>query len=187
MHIEQTTTSTITDLWTGVVSQAEQASCLEEAAQALTAAVHQEFGDSVVIARVFFTVPFDNLPPGNQTFVQNLVEGAGAVAALKTATPVLSLIGTHGAEADWNDRRKSKGHVGIPLISSEVCRRHSHDFSIAQGTGRPAGVGSTVTTRASRKPWLARRDYFLWKMLRKPRIRRAERSSPPRTSSHSTA
>ena len=63
MNIEQTTASTINDLWTGVESQVENASYLEEAAQALTAAMHQEFGDSVVIARVFFTVPFDNLPP----------------------------------------------------------------------------------------------------------------------------
>ena len=100
-------------------SQVEHASCLEEAAQALTAAVHKEFGNSVVIARTFFTVPFDSLPAGNQAFVKNLAEGAGAEAALKTATPVLSLIGTHGVEAAWNDRRQSKGHVGIPLISSK--------------------------------------------------------------------
>ena len=31
---------------------------------------------------------------------------------------MLSLIGTHGQEAEWCDRRNSKGHVGIPLISS---------------------------------------------------------------------
>jgi hypothetical protein len=30
----------------------------------------------------------------------------------------LSLVGTHGRSPDWNDRRNSKGHVGIPLISS---------------------------------------------------------------------
>lgn len=28
------------------------------------------------------------------------------------------LIASAGEEADWNDRRKSKGHVGIPLVSS---------------------------------------------------------------------
>jgi hypothetical protein len=37
---------------------------------------------------------------------------------MKAGTPVLSLIGSHGQEADWCDRRNSKGHVGIPLISS---------------------------------------------------------------------
>ena len=37
---------------------------------------------------------------------------------LKPTTPVLSLIGTHGQGENWNDRRNSKGHVGIPLISS---------------------------------------------------------------------
>ena len=49
--------------------------------------------------------------------LQNL-RSAGAGSQLKADTPVLSLVGTHGQEDDWNDRRKSKGHVGIPLISS---------------------------------------------------------------------
>ncbi len=31
---------------------------------------------------------------------------------------MLSLIGTHGQESRWNDRRNSEGHVGLPLISS---------------------------------------------------------------------
>ncbi len=31
---------------------------------------------------------------------------------------MLSLPGTHGQEADWNDRHKSTGHVDIPVISS---------------------------------------------------------------------
>ncbi len=31
---------------------------------------------------------------------------------------MLSLLGTRGQESGWNDWRKSKGHLGIPLISS---------------------------------------------------------------------
>jgi histone H3/H4 len=76
------------------------------------------FDESVVVARVFITVPFDGLPDVNKEFVKNLAESAGVVAEIKGTTPVLSLIGTHGLEDDWKDRRKSKGHVGIPLISS---------------------------------------------------------------------
>lgn len=30
---------------------------------------------------------------------------------------MLSLIASRGAEDDWNDIRKSRGHVGIPLVS----------------------------------------------------------------------
>ncbi|MFQ6024160.1 MAG: hypothetical protein ACE5NW_15690 [Acidiferrobacterales bacterium] len=113
MKIEQTKPVTISDLWSGVESKVGQASHLEAAAQELATAIHAQFKESVVLARVFFTVDFDDLPASNQDFVRNL-----AGADLDGATPVLSLVGTHGEEADWNDRRKSKGHVGIPLISA---------------------------------------------------------------------
>jgi hypothetical protein len=43
----------------------------------------------------------------------------GATSALTGTTPVLSLVGTQGQEADWNDNRKSKQHRGVPLISAE--------------------------------------------------------------------
>jgi hypothetical protein len=81
-------------------------------------ALHTQFEESVVLARVYLTSPFDALPQTNKDFVQKLAESAGVADDLKAATPVLSLIGTHGQEADWCDRRNSKGHVGIPLISS---------------------------------------------------------------------
>ena len=118
MKIEQATGSTITELWRKVEPQVQKSKALEEAAQALTTGLHAQFKESVVLARVYFTVPFGKLPGPNKTFVQNLAESAGAASDLKPTTPVLSLIGTHGQEADWNDRRKSKGHVGIPLTSS---------------------------------------------------------------------
>lgn len=118
MKIEQATASTITELWGSVGPRAQQSKSLEEAAQALATALHTQFQDSVVLARVYFTVPFGNLLGANKEFVQKLAESAGAASDLKATTPVLSLIGSAGKEADWNDRRKSKGHIGIPLTSS---------------------------------------------------------------------
>ena len=118
MKIEQTTSSVVSEFWANVQSGIEQSKCLEEAAQELATALHKQFGESVVLARVYVTAPFETMPPSNKTFVQNLAESAGAVADLRATTPVLSLIGTYGQEEDWRDRRKSKGHVGIPLISS---------------------------------------------------------------------
>lgn len=118
MKIEQATPNTITELWSTIESKVQQAKALEDAAQALATAEHTRFDESVVIARVFLTVPFDALPASNKAFVQKLAESAGAASGLKGSTPVLSLVGTHGREADWKDRRKSKGHAGIPLISS---------------------------------------------------------------------
>lgn len=118
MKIEQATASTVTELWRKVEPQVQKAKALEQAAQALVNALHTQFQESVVLARVYFTVPFDALPEPNKAFVQQLAESAGAGSNLKGTTPVLSLIGTAGQEADWNDRRKSKGHIGIPLISA---------------------------------------------------------------------
>ena len=118
MKIEQATSSAITELWARVEPRVQQSKYLEEAAQALASAPRTQFQESAVLARVYFTVPFDRLPPTNKAFVQKLAESAGAVAELKATTPVLSLIGSSGRETDWNDRRNSKGHMGIPLISA---------------------------------------------------------------------
>lgn len=118
MKIKQTTPVTITDLWSGVESGIGQAIHLEDAAQELAKAVQTQFEESIVLARAFITVNFGALPSTNQSFVRNLAESAGAGSDLEDSTSVLSLIGTHGQEANWKDRRKSEGHVGVPLISA---------------------------------------------------------------------
>lgn len=118
MQIDQATSSAITDLWNQVEARMQQAPSLEAAAQQLAMALHTTFAESVVLARVYTTVPFDSLPVANQAFVRRLAESAGAAADLKGTTPVLSLIGTHGQEEAWNNRRNSQGHAGIPFISS---------------------------------------------------------------------
>jgi len=118
MKIEQASESTVSKVWSEAEPEVQRAATLEEAAQALVKTLQRRFDESVVIARAFVTVPFGQLPDVNQQFVRGLAESAGAGSALKDSTPVLSLVGTYGKEADWRDRRKSKGHVGIPLISS---------------------------------------------------------------------
>ncbi|MCZ6872873.1 MAG: hypothetical protein O7G88_04995 [bacterium] len=92
---------------------------MEEAAQEVAAALHTQFDESVVLARVYATVPVAELPEANHSFVRELVASAGAATNLRPTTPVLSLIGSHGQEAVWCDRRNSQGHVGIPLISAD--------------------------------------------------------------------
>jgi hypothetical protein len=69
--------------------------------------------------RLFLTIPFETLPQGNKQFVTTLANSAGISDLITDKTLILSLMGTRGQNPDWNDRRKSAGHVGIPLASSE--------------------------------------------------------------------
>jgi histone H3/H4 len=117
MKFESATQAATNEIWKAIEPKVGSSGFLEEAAQALTSQLYSTFEESMVIARVFVTVPFGELPAVNKKFVENLA--SGSAGALKPTTPVLSLIGTSGAQADWNDRRKSRGHAGIPLISAE--------------------------------------------------------------------
>jgi len=118
MKLEQATDATISELWATVEPLIQQRTSLEEAAQSLATAVHTQFSESAVLARVYVTVPFDELPPHNQAFVETLVASTDPTPELEETTPVLSLVGTHGQAAAWNDRHNSKRHKGIPLISA---------------------------------------------------------------------
>jgi hypothetical protein len=86
-------------------------------AQRCVEAFYTRFTESIVLARVFLTVPFGELPQFNKSAVDSLAASVGFGSLLRNETPVLSLIGTAGADPAWNDRRMSRGHVGIPLVS----------------------------------------------------------------------
>jgi len=118
MKIEQADSAAVTRLWTELEPKIKQSAFAEQAAQEFSTALHSQFTESVVLARVFLSVPFGALPDANKEFVRNLAQSAGGASDLRDSTPVLSLLGTAGEEASWNDRRQSKGHIGIPLISS---------------------------------------------------------------------
>jgi hypothetical protein len=116
MKFEQATDASIAQLWTTLEPRVKLATSLEEAAQVLATALYTHFAESAILARVYVTVPFAALPPPTRAFVQAL---PGATASLTGTTPVLSLVGTQGQEVEWNDRRKSRQHAAIPLISAE--------------------------------------------------------------------
>lgn len=105
-------------LWQQVAAEISAAEHLEAAAQTMARTLFERFPESVALARAFVTVPLEALPPPNLMFVRGLADRAGILADLKPTTPVLSLIGTFGTEAAWCDRRRSQGHIGIPLVSA---------------------------------------------------------------------
>ena len=79
MKIEQTSPSTVSKSWSEAEPEVQRAATLEEAAQALVKTLQRRFEESVVIARMFITVPFGQLPDANQQFVRGLAKSAGVI------------------------------------------------------------------------------------------------------------
>ncbi len=117
--ISNVTTSAITTLRDKIEKSIKGAVCLEDAAQKYTDVMYNEFKDSIVLVRLFATAPFGELPTPNKKFVTDLAASAGISSLVNDRMLVLSLLGTRGEKAAWNDRRKSQGHVGIPLASGD--------------------------------------------------------------------
>ncbi|OAD19567.1 hypothetical protein THIOM_004788 [Candidatus Thiomargarita nelsonii] len=107
------------ELWKKVQPYAEKSENVEQIAQKFIDVIYEEFEESLALARLFISVPYDELSTFNQNFVKNLARQLNIESALTNTTPVLSLLGTRGNEPEWNDCRQSKGHLGIPLVSPE--------------------------------------------------------------------
>ncbi len=105
--------------------KAKTAGCrtMDETAQRTTRHLFESFKDEIVLARMFATVPYGKLPAANQAFVAKLAKAQNITALLDENTAILSLVGTSGHQPAWNDRRKSDGHVGIPLASADFVDR----------------------------------------------------------------
>jgi hypothetical protein len=91
---------------------------LEEALQRYTELIYQHFAESIVLARVFATGLYRDLPAFNRRFVDELARSKNIVERVVPDMLTLSLLGTSGVEPDWNDRRRSQSHIGIPLASA---------------------------------------------------------------------
>jgi hypothetical protein len=117
---------------TGAVAGCKTA---EAAAQSVAKTICDAFGDEVPLARVYATVPFAQLPPDVAGFVRGAAEGSTA-GTLGDETPVLALLGTYGDMPAWRDRRQSKGHAGIPLLSADFV----HDVPMIASLLQQLGV-----------------------------------------------
>ncbi len=88
---------------------------VEEAAQAFARQLSESYA-SVVLARVFLVLPFASLPAAEQAAALAIARGDERMIA---KTPVLALLGSYGQLAAWQDRKQSRGHLAIPLLSRE--------------------------------------------------------------------
>jgi hypothetical protein len=117
-RIQEADARTVRELERSVQKVTRGCAALEEAAQRYTALIYETFKDSVVLARVFATSRYRDLPATHRRYVDDLARSAGVSERIGPDMLALSLLGTSGVEPEWNDRRQSRGHVAIPLASS---------------------------------------------------------------------
>lgn len=91
---------------------------VEYIAQAFVDNIFERFQDSVVLLRLFSSLPYFTLPPQDQQLVDRKAINSGTSHLYKPTTPVLTLLGTRGQRPEWNQRATSQGFRCIPLVSS---------------------------------------------------------------------
>lgn len=89
----------------------------EQVAQRCCDAFYETFQESVVLVRLFVTLPYGYLPADEQAFADGVARKKNVAEAILPKTPVLTLLGTRGTNPSWNDRRVSASYRAIPLVS----------------------------------------------------------------------
>ncbi len=100
------------------LEQLPEMATFEQAAQRTSEIIYTAFRSSLVLVRTFITVPFGQLPRSMQNTVSDAARARQVANLLKPDSLVISLAGTAGSQPAWNDRKMSRKHQGIPLISS---------------------------------------------------------------------
>jgi hypothetical protein len=80
----------------------------------------ETFEHSVVLVRLFVTLLYGNLPAEERAFADGVARRKKVQPLVTPVTPVLTLLGTRGVNASWNDRCLSEGHRAIPLVSAAL-------------------------------------------------------------------
>ena len=93
------------------------ANSLEQVTQDFVTAFYRKFEESIILLRAFVTLRMAESPEEIQTFARGLAMGAGVT--LDPSSYLLTLFGTAGEEPAWFVRRKSQGHLCIPLATPD--------------------------------------------------------------------
>lgn len=92
--------------------------CAQETAQMLVERLYGRFSDSLVLLRLFMTIPYAELPEEDRRFVDGRGRDTNTSHLINGATPIFTLLGSRGEMAAWNDRRASSHFRCIPLAST---------------------------------------------------------------------
>lgn len=91
---------------------------VDDLAQSFTDIIYEYFHESLVLLRLFSSVPYASLPTQDRQLVDKKANDSGTTHLYSDGTPILTLLGTRGQKSEWNERHKSQGFRCIPLVSS---------------------------------------------------------------------
>lgn len=98
--------------------QMDGAHSVVDAAGRFLGVVATGFSPSLILARIYGTVPYEKLPETERRFAAALI-GQDNRQRLRPETPTLVLLGSRGRRSEWNDRLASRGHLAIPLLGKD--------------------------------------------------------------------
>ena len=107
------------EFWSQVKPRVAGAHCVAEAASHLIDALYTRFTSSLVLARAFGTIEAQRLPLEERPFIERSVARLDSNDDVDATTQILTLLASRGIEEAWNDRKRSRDHRAIPLISKQ--------------------------------------------------------------------
>lgn len=109
----------LSGLWNLLGDDLDNSRCMQSAAQTCVRRIYDTFSDSIVLVRLFMTIPMAQLPEPDQIFARQILANQDVLSLLNEETVVLSLLGTYGVESDWCNRYQSQSYLGIPLVTAD--------------------------------------------------------------------
>ncbi len=94
--ISQLSLKELVDLNEKSTGQLAGCTALEDAAQEYMSILYDALSESIILARLFATISFAELPGPNKTFVRNLAQSTGISELIKDRTLVLTLLEARG-------------------------------------------------------------------------------------------
>lgn len=77
-----------------------------------------EFSETLVLIRLFATVPFSFLPEREKRFAVRVASEHECPEELTDSTTVVALAATRGTQPHWNDPANSRSRLAVPLLGS---------------------------------------------------------------------
>lgn len=119
---------------------------LEQVTQRCSEAFYEAFQESIVLVRMFITLPYGQLPAEERVFADGVAQKKNVQGAVPSDSLALTLLGTRGTNPAWSDRRVSQSYRAIPLVS----------VALVESMPMTAKLFRTIDPNLS---WLAAKDH----------------------------